>query len=140
MNPARRLGPRGGWPWCVPKLLISPGYHYNWVCLQGPVKDPILINVVTSQAIFTIFTICPIFQIIINIPQTTVLSPSNIIDSYHIKVKYQCMIGKWAANWNYCIQWIHQNQVVLTHNLAPLTRNEKYSIQTYNGNSLQLKG
>ena len=66
------------------------------------------------------------------------LSPSNIICSYHIKMRYQCMINKWATNWNYCIYWIHKNQVVPTHNIAPLTRNEKYSIQTYNGNSLQL--
>ena len=72
MNPARRLGPRGGWPWDAPKLLISPNYYYSWMCLQGPIKDPISINLVTSQATVTVFTICPIFQTMINIPQTTV--------------------------------------------------------------------
>ena len=97
-EPSKALGIKRGlavmctkttnWPWLLLKLDVSTRTRPN----------PILINSVISQAISTILTICPIFQTVINIPQTTILSPSNIIGSYHIKMKYQCMM-----NWMGCI-------------------------------------
>ena len=97
MNPARRLGLRGGWPWDAPKLLISPDY-YSWMCLQGPIKDPILIkscNVISnSQSIYHMSNFPNNDQ---HSPNYS-LSPSKMIRPYHIKKRYQCMINRWAAN------------------------------------------
>ena len=85
-------GSRRGWPWCVPKLLIVSDYHQMLTCPQGPFQTLFFINSVIPQVIPTILTICPIFQTVINIPQTTILFPSNIIGSYHITKKHQCMM------------------------------------------------
>ena len=92
MDQARRSGSRRGWPWCVPKLLIVSDYHQMLTCPQGPFQTLFFINSVIPQVIPTILTICPIFQTVINIPQTTILFPSNIIGSYHITKKHQCMM------------------------------------------------
>ena len=93
-----RSGSRRGWPWCVPKLLFVSDYHQFLTRPQEPFQPLFFINSVIPQAISTILTICPIFQTVINIPQTTILFPSNIIGSYHIKMKHQCMM-----NWMGCI-------------------------------------
>ena len=118
-------GLRRGWPWCVPKLLFISVYHQFLSCSQNPFKPYFFIIIsVIPQTISTILTICPIFQTAINIPQTTILFPSNIIGSYHMTMKHQ-----YIMNWMGCIlkplyQWIHQIRLYHTYNLAPLTRNE----------------
>ena len=38
---SKALGSKRGLAVGAPKLLISPNYYYNWMCLQGPIKDPI---------------------------------------------------------------------------------------------------
>ena len=94
-----------------------------WLVHKNP-SNPIFYNSVIPQAISAILTIWPIFQTAINIPQTTILFPSNIIGSHHITMKHQ-----YIMNWMGCIlkplyQWIHQVRLYHTYNLAPLTRNE----------------
>ena len=90
-------GSRRGWPWCVPKLLFISDYHQFLTRSQEPFQ-PLFFDSVIPQTISTILTICPIFQMAINIPQTTILFPPNIIGSYHMTMKHQCMM-----NWMGCI-------------------------------------
>ena len=97
---------RGGDEWTSKALGIKKGLAMMCTktsnCLWLPpnfdsstrtLSNPIFINSVIPQAISTILTICPIFQTVINIPQTTILFPSNIIGSYHITMKHQCMMN-----------------------------------------------
>ena len=88
---AGRSGSRRGWPWCVPKLLIVSAYYQILTYPQGPFQTLFFCKNPTS--ISTILTICPTFQTLSNISQTTILIPSNIISSHHIKMRYQCMMN-----------------------------------------------
>ena len=97
-GPSKALGIKKGLAMMCTKTSNCLWLPPNFDLSTRTLPNPILINSVIPQAISTILTICPIFQTVINIPQTTILFPSNIIGSYHIKMKHQCMM-----NWMGCI-------------------------------------
>ena len=102
-EPSKALGTKRGlamvctkaskWPWLPLNIDLSTRTLSNPIFFvkKDPFKPYFFCKNPTS--ISTILTVCPIFQTVSNIPQTTILFPSNIISSHHIKMRYQCKIN-----------------------------------------------
>ena len=125
MNPARRLGSRGGWSWCVPKLLTdhicdkfcNPTSNIHNIYHVSKFPN----NIQTTPKLH--FYSHPILQALTIYNEVPVYNKLN-----GLKTGTIVFIGS------------SKTRPYYTYNHAPLTRNEKYSIQTYDGNRLQLKG